>query len=55
MFKSAILYFLAVLGINEEMRWLQEANDFSYILAGIVYYIQVIAVEIVLPLEERED
>jgi hypothetical protein len=24
-------------------------------LAGIVYYIQVIAVEIVLPLEERED
>ena len=54
-FKSAILHFLAVLGINEETRRLREANDFSYILAGIVYYIRVIAVEIILPSEERED
>jgi hypothetical protein len=50
-----ILYFLAVLRINEETRQLQEANDFSYMLAGMVYCIQVIATEIILPLEERED
>jgi hypothetical protein len=50
-----ILHFLAVLGINEETRRLREANDFSYILAGMVYYIQVIAAEIILPSEERED
>jgi hypothetical protein len=55
MFKSAILHFLAVLGINKETRQLREANDFSYMLAGMVYYIRVIVVEIILPLEERED
>jgi hypothetical protein len=54
-FKSTILHFLAILRINEETRQLQEANDFSYKLAGMVYYIQVIAVEIILPSEERED
>ena len=54
-FKSAILHFLAVLGINEETRRLREANDFSYMLAGMVYYIRVIAAEIILPSEERED
>jgi superfamily II DNA helicase RecQ len=54
-FKSAILHFLAVLGIDEETRRLRQANDFSYMLAGIVYCIRVIAVEIILPSEERED
>jgi hypothetical protein len=49
------LHFLAVLGIDEETRRLRQANDFSYILAGIVYCIRMIAVEIILPLEERED
>jgi hypothetical protein len=53
-FKSAILHFLAVLGINEETRRLREANDFSYMLAGMVYCIRVIAAEIILPSEERE-
>jgi hypothetical protein len=55
MFKSAIIHFLAVLGINEETRRLREANNFSYMLAGMVYYIRVITAEIILPLEERED
>jgi superfamily II DNA helicase RecQ len=54
-FKSAILHFLAVLGIDEETRRLRQANDFSYMLAGIVYCIRVIAVEVILPSEERED
>ena len=54
-FKSAILHFLAVLGINEETRRLREANDFSYMLASIVYYIRVIVVEIILLSKERED
>jgi hypothetical protein len=50
-----ILHFLAILRINEETRRLREANDFSYILAGMIYHIRVIATEIILPLEERED
>jgi hypothetical protein len=37
------------------MRRLREANDFSYMLASMVYCIRVIAAEIVLPSEERED
>lgn len=54
-FKSAILHFLAVLGIDEETRRLRQANDFSYMLAGVVYCMRVIAVEVILPSEERED
>jgi hypothetical protein len=54
-FKSTILYFLAVLGIDEETRRLRQANDFSYMLAGVVYCMRVIAVEVILPSEERED
>ena len=55
MFKSAILHFLAVLGIDREINRLRQANDFSYILAGVVYYIRVLAIEIILPSTERED
>jgi hypothetical protein len=54
-FKSAILHFLAVLGIDEETRRLRRANDFSYMLAGVVYCIRVIAIKVILPSEERED
>jgi hypothetical protein len=54
-FKSPVLHFLAVLGIDEETRRLRQANDFSYMLAGVVYCMRVIAVEVILPSEERED
>ena len=43
MFKSAILHFLAILGINKEINWLCQANDFSYMLASIVYCMRVLA------------
>jgi hypothetical protein len=54
-FKSAVLHFLAVLGINEEISRLRLTNDFSYMLAGVVYYVQVLAVEIILPSTKREN
>jgi hypothetical protein len=54
-FKSLVLHFLAVLGIDEETRRLRQANDFSYILVGVVYYMRVIAIEVILLSEERED
>jgi len=38
-FKSPMLYFIVVLGINKENNRLKEANDYSYMLAGLVYYI----------------
>ena len=53
-FKSAIMHFLAVLGINEEDYRLRQANDFSYMLAGMVYCTRVIGVEVILPVSERE-
>ena len=54
-FKSVFMHFLAVLGINEEDYRLRQANDFSYMLAGIVYCTRVIGVEVILPVSERED
>jgi superfamily II DNA helicase RecQ len=53
-FDSALMHFLAVLGINEEANRLREGNDFSYILAGVVYCTRVLAVEILLPSAERD-
>ena len=53
-FVSAILHFLAVLGIDEEMIRLRGGNDFSYMLAGVVYCTRVLAVEIILPGEQRD-
>jgi TctA family transporter len=55
MFKSAVLHFLAVLGIDEEIGRLRQANDFLYMLAGVVYCVRVLAIEIILPSTERED
>jgi hypothetical protein len=49
-----ILHFLAILGIDLQARQLRSANDFSYILASILYCICVIAVEAILPSDKRE-
>ncbi|TKA75572.1 hypothetical protein B0A55_07939 [Friedmanniomyces simplex] len=54
-FKSAVMHFLAVLGIDEEMIRLRSANDFSYMLAGVVYCTRVLAVEVILPSEHWEE
>ena len=48
-YTSALVHFLSVLGINEEMGRLRTANDYSYMLAGMVYNIRVLAVESLLP------
>ena len=53
-FNSGLIHFLAVLGINEELRRLRTANDFSFMLAGVVYCARVLAVEWLLPSAERE-
>ncbi|THW78325.1 hypothetical protein D6D18_09660, partial [Aureobasidium pullulans] len=53
-FSSGLLHFLAVLSIDEEMGRLREANDFSYMLAGVVYCTRIFAVEAILPAAERD-
>jgi len=54
-FKSVVLHFLAVLGIHEEEFRLRQANDFSYMLAGVVYCTRVLGAEIILPARERDE
>ncbi|KAK1038992.1 hypothetical protein LTR74_018772 [Friedmanniomyces endolithicus] len=54
-FKSAMLHSLAVLGNNEEMFRLRQANDFSYMLAGVVYCTRVLAIEVILPSDLRQE
>jgi hypothetical protein len=47
--ESPLLHFVAVLDIDEDTHRLREGNDFSYMLAGIVYCCRVLGVEIILP------
>jgi hypothetical protein len=53
-FESPMLHFMAVLGIDEENNRLKEANDYSYMLAGLVYCTRVIGLERLLPSKNRQ-
>ena len=53
-FVSVLLHYCAVLGIDSELFRLRRANDFSYMLAGLLYCIRVFAIEILLPSAERD-
>ena len=52
-FGSGLIHFLAVIGIDETTNRLREAHDYSYMLAGVVYCIRVLAVQILLPAANR--
>ncbi|KIW86592.1 uncharacterized protein Z519_12804 [Cladophialophora bantiana CBS 173.52] len=54
-FKSGLIHFIAILGINEENRRLREAVNFSYVVAGLVWSLRVLAAEILLPAHQREN
>lgn len=54
-FRSGLVHFMAVLGIDEENRRLKRASDYSYILAGVVYCVRLLAAEKLIPREDRED
>ena len=53
-FSSALVHFLAVLGIDEETNRLRVGEDYSYMLAGVVYCTRALAVEYLLPSARRE-
>ena len=48
------MYYLAILGIDEETERLRTGNNYSYILARVVYYVRVLGVEILLPSTRRK-
>ena len=53
-FQSVIMHFLAILSINTQVRQLRLVNDFSYVLAGVLYCIHMIIVEAILLLDKQE-
>lgn len=53
-FRSGLIHFTAVLGIDEENRRLKEPINFSYILAGLTWDLRVLGVELLLPAAQRE-
>jgi superfamily II DNA helicase RecQ len=53
-FRSGLIHFTAVLGIDEENRRLKEPVDFSYILAGLTWDMRVLGAELLLPAAKRE-
>ncbi|KAK0926478.1 hypothetical protein LTR29_017851 [Friedmanniomyces endolithicus] len=52
-FESPMLHFMAILGIDEENDRLRTANDYSYMLAGLMYCTRVVGLELLLPSERR--
>lgn len=52
-FTSALVHFLAILGINPKTQRLRLAQDYSYMLAGVVYCMRVLSAEILLPAAQR--
>ena len=53
-YQSSLIHFVAVLGINSDTRRLRPATDFSYILAGVVYGIRILAAEALFPRSARD-
>ncbi|KAL2350057.1 hypothetical protein BJ546DRAFT_810284, partial [Cryomyces antarcticus] len=54
-FSSPLVHFLAVLGIDEEMNRLRTADNYSYMLVGVVYCVRALGVEGLLPSAQRDE
>lgn len=54
-FNSAIVHFLAALGIHPETSRLRTAPEFSSMLGSLVYCIRALAIEIFLPVDKRAE
>jgi hypothetical protein len=53
-FSSGLVHFLAVLGIDSNTNRLCMAKNYSYMLAGVVYYMRVLSVGHLLPSASRD-
>lgn len=54
-FNSGLVHFLAILSINKEINRLRIADNYSYILARVVYYARVLAIEVLLLSVQRNE
>ncbi len=53
-FESPMLHFMAILGIDAENNRLRTGNDYSYMLAGLLYCARVVGLELMLPCAHRK-
>jgi hypothetical protein len=54
-FTCGLVHFVAILGIDGENNRLRRQSDFTYMLAGMVYCVRVLAAEILLPSGQRDE
>ncbi|KAG9886428.1 hypothetical protein KCU98_g17623, partial [Aureobasidium melanogenum] len=54
-FESAVIHFMAVMGIDETNARLRDGNDYSYMIAGLVYVSRIVTAEALLPSLDREN
>jgi superfamily II DNA helicase RecQ len=54
-FRSGLVHFLAVLGIDAETDRLRTAKNYTYMLAGVVYCMRLLSVEKLLPAAQRDE
>ncbi|OAF98469.1 uncharacterized protein CC84DRAFT_1048875, partial [Paraphaeosphaeria sporulosa] len=47
-FTSGLIHFIAILGINVDVGRLRPVKHYSYLLAGVVYYVRVLRAEVLL-------
>ena len=52
-FDCPTVHFLTVMGIDEENDRLRTENEYSYRVAGLVYCFRVLALQSLLPVEQR--
>ena len=53
-FRSVLIYFTAILGIDKKNRRLKESINFLYILAGLTWDMRVLGAELLLLAAKRE-
>ncbi|CAD0085033.1 unnamed protein product, partial [Aureobasidium mustum] len=51
----ALIHFMAVMGIDETNARLRDGNDYSYMIAGLVYVSRIVTAEALLPSLDREN
>jgi hypothetical protein len=50
-----LIQFLAVLRINREISYLRTAKNYSFILAGVIYCVQVLRLKKLLLIRQRDE
>ncbi|OAG05356.1 uncharacterized protein CC84DRAFT_1091883 [Paraphaeosphaeria sporulosa] len=53
-FTSGLIHFTTILGINIDVGRLRPIKHYLYLLARVVYYVQVLRAEVLLPVSQHD-